>query len=618
MRMSLARNGRRPFRVAAVAALAAAVTVAATGMPALAAGTYVLSTSQVAAAGGTVVYLTGTGSNFTAQGVRFITPATATCPTTYANASATSGATTVSAGLLGVIDATDAYITVPAVAAGSTYAVCLYADASSGAAYNTDTTTGTLTGVNTGMLSAVTGQAADKVTLTFPTAVLTGTTYATQFVSGQTACPTTYSTVSSTAVVSTTAKTSTTVLTVTVPTLTSGTAYLICSYAGTSVSSSALLVRGATTFASYSSTLPTLTLNPTGGSSGTSTSVTATASSAAFTGTPAALLSRNSCPATYVAGTTPLEPYAATSTTKISTTKVAITVPNTVIVGGLDVTTAYNVCLYASSSAGALIAAPTTYTVAPILSVSGAQFAAGSASPANTGSGPAQGGQTITITGLTGIPTAAAVTAGAKLTAALGGSALNNIVPIDATSFSAVTTSHAAGQVTLSVSTAAGMKSTTIAGGHYYTYTYGITVSPNTSPTATAPVLDITGAGFSSLTFADITTGTALAAGNAYVLLTNNTWNAQTFATATNAQALAAVSYCNTVLPISDTEIICNLALANSISAVTSNAPTIAVGTGVANGTYTVTVVNAGTNLLATSYNYSIVSSGSTFTVSGY
>lgn len=619
MRKSQRTTGHRPLRAGLVVAAAAAVAVAGTSTAAFATNAYTLSASQVGT--GSVIYLTGTGTSFSAsEGVRFVSPASAACPTTYGGTSATTGATTVSAGaMVGYIDATDAYVTIPAVVAGSTYAICLYADTTnSGAVVTADATVNTLTAVNMGTLSAVTGQAADKITLTASSAIFTGSTYATEFVSGVTACASTYTTTSSTVISAATTKTSTSILTITVPTLVAGTSYLVCTYSGTTAGTSTLSARGSVSFASYSNTLPTITLNPPGGSSATSTSVTISAATGTtpFTSTaPAALLARNSCPLTYAAGTTPLEPYAATNTTKISTSKLAITVPTSVVVGGLDVTTPWNVCIYSSTS-GNLVATPTTYTVAPQLTISSVQYTVGSASAANTGSGPAQGGQLITISNVTGIPSAAAVTAGAKLTASIGGSPLTNITPIDSTSFSGVTTAHAAGVEELSVSTAAGTKTNPASNTHTYTYTYGITVSPNTAPTGTTPVLDITGAGFGSLTFSDVSSTVALAAQTAYVLLTDNTWNAQTF-TALNAQAVKAITYCNTILPISDTEIICTLALDHVVASVSGNAPTTA-GTNVPVGTYTVTVVNSGTGLDSTSYNYSIVSSGSTFTVSPY
>jgi hypothetical protein len=280
----------------------------------------------------------------------------------------------------------------------------------------------------------------------------------------------------------------------------------------------------------------------------------------------------------------------------------AVTVPSTVIVGGLDATTAWNVCAYASN-VGALLATPATFTVAPGLIASSASI-----SPA---SGPAQGLSAITVSGMTGVPTAA----GALLTATLGGEPITDIEVIDGTSFSGVTGAHGAGAVALAVTTAAGTKTKAAA----FTYSYGVTVSPNTAPNTSNIVLDITGAGFSAVTtWADTTTAVATGA-NGYVFLTNNAWNAALVADGPsdyNAMAVAPVSYCNTVLPISDVELICTLNLLAMINSSNGTVPTITPSTAVPNGTYTVTVVNEGDDIDAS--ENSMVSSPSTFTVAPY
>jgi len=609
MRKSQARTGHRPLRVVAAAAFATALVLAGTAVPALAAVT--LSTSQVAIGGGTVLYITGGTALADTQGIRFVA-STANCPATYATVQA--GA--VDGGAIKAISVATAYVTTPALAAG-TYKACLHSDLTTGAAA-ADQPGGTVTAVNVATLSPTTGQAADKVTLTATTGIFTLTAYSTEFVSGVTACPATYTTASATAIVGATTKTSTSILSVTVPaTLVAGTPYYVCSYVGAVAGTSALAARSNVTFASFASTLPPTSLAPTGGSSGVAATVTVSVptTSAVFTGAPDVVVTRNSCPLVRPADaalgtTTLLEPYEPT-VTKISNSKLAVTMPTTVIVGGLDVTTAWNVCTYASVTAGAaLVAAPTVYSVAPVLDVSSAQYAVGSGAAAGTGSGPAQGGSQVTVSGLTGIPTAA----GATLSASLGGSPINITTVNSSSSFTGTTTAHAAGAVKLSVTTSAGTKTTTTSP---YTYTYGITVSPNTAATNTTPVLDITGAGFGSLTFGTVTDTVALASGTAYVLLTDNVWNIQTFASATDAQAVKAISFCNGVLPISDTEIICSLDLTQSIASVATNAPTFQA-TDVPAGTYTMTVVNSGEDLEATEYNYSIVSSGSTFTVAPY
>lgn len=647
MRKSRTKTGCRPLRAGIAVGATVAAVVAGTALPAYA-GTFTTSTTQVAAVtGGTTLYLTGTGTAFDSPvvslttysdlAVRFITPSTATCPTTYAGTSATSGAAVVSAGLATAGSATDAYVTVPpGLVHNTTYGLCLYgtnsatnadlvATGGSSPVFTGDTASNTVTAVNMGALGPSTGVAGDKITTTAGHDAFTLGSYSTQFVNNSSmTCPTTYSTTTSQILTATTVKTSVRVLTVTVPTspaLTAGTPYVVCHYAGSTVGSSVLAARSRSSFAVYGTTaLPSVAMSPVGGSSGTATAITLTAPSPIFTGSaPAVLFTTNACPATYTAGSNNLEPYAPTvspAVSKISNSKIATTVPTAIIVGGLDATTPWNVCAYASTS-GALVAAPSTYSVAPVLNVTGAQFSTGAASPTNTLSGPSQGGQQITVTGLTGIPSAAAVAAGARLTAMLGNSPITNITPIDATSFSGVTGPNVAGDAQLSVTTAAGTKTTTAAaagGTRYYTFTYGTTVTPNTAPSGSSPVLDITGAGFSNIaTWANTANGVASTA-SGYVILTNNAYYGQTFNNL-NIFATAPVSYCNGVLPISDTEIICTLNLAARIDSVSLNAPTIGA-TAVPAGSYTVTVVNEGNDIDAN--EYSIVSSGSTFTVAPF
>jgi hypothetical protein len=344
-------------------------------------------------------------------------------------------------------------------------------------------------------------------------------------------------------------------------------------------------------------------MTPMGGSSGVPTTVTLTAPIGTFSGTPAALVARNSCPATYVAGTA-LEPYVAT-TTKISTAKVAVTIPAGAVVAGSDVFTPWNVCLYASSSAGALLGQPSVYNVAPVLDVTAASI--------SSSSGPALGFAPITVTGMTGIPTAQ----GATLSATLGGVPINGIVATSATSFTGTTSPHGAGVVSLMVTTAAGTKTKATA----YTYTYGITIAPNTSPSSANPTLDIMGAGFGALTFVDFVASTA-AANEAHVMLTDNAWNQSTaFNGGDNvffSDTIVPATQCKTVLPISDSEIVCTLDLANHFTSA-SQVPTI-VATVVPDGTYTVTVVNDGTNMdeTAATANVSVVSNSATFTVAPF
>lgn len=619
MRKSQARTGHRPLKALAAAAFATSVVLAGTAGPAQAGATLTLSQTQVAITGGTVLYISGGTGLASTQGIRF-TPSSGSCPATY---DAATPAGTVNGGLITAVNVNTAWVTTPAMPAG-TYKPCLYLSATNGAPYTTDTFAAsgnvTVTAVNMATLSPTTGAAGDKVTMTASSAIFTAASYGTEFVSGVTACPTTYTAAGSTVIVGTTVKTSTEVLTVTVPsTLTTGTPYYVCSYAGTTAGS-ALAAVGKATFASFDSALPPVTLSPTGGGSGASTIVTISVptTSAVFTGTPNVLLTRNACPLVRPAdaalgGTTGLEPYAVVPT-KISNSKLYVTMPSTVIGGGGVAT--WNICTYASVDTGAvLVADPATYTVAPAMTWTAPTFAVGGTGAALTGSGPAQGGSQITISALDGIPT----TPGALLSASLGGSPIDITTVNSSTSFTGITSAHAPGAVALSVTTAAGTRTTIgLATPLPYTYTYGITVTPNTAASGTTPVLDIAGAGFASLSFADVLTGAGPVANKSYVLLTNNTWNAQTFS-GIGAMAVAPTSYCNGVLPISDKEIICTLNLTAMIDpASAANVATITAGTDVPAGTYTITVANDADNLESSNSDLSITSSGSTFTVAPF
>lgn len=633
MRKSRTRTGIRPLRAGVAVAATAAAVVAGTANPAFAA-LFTVNTTQVAVGGGTVVYFQGTGTALNNKGVRFITPNTATCPAAY-NTAAAVDTTVVNAGLTSGTT-TRAWLTSPALPA-AVYKPCLYADASTGNNTGVDTTAGTVTSVHMGPLSATTGALSSRVTLTVPTANLLSTaTFTTQFVAGEAACPTTFTTPDATHINAATTRPTATSLSITVPTLVTGTPYYVCTYSGTTNATSPLAARGTQTFANYSATLPTVTLGPTSGSSGTATNVliNVPTTSAVFTGTPDVLFSRASCPAARPAnaslgGTTGLEPWAVVPT-KITNSKLAVVVPVQVIVGGADVTTPWNVCVYASTATDAvLLAMPATYSVAAVLSVASTQFQVGDQiSPTNTASGPSQGGSKITITGLTGIPTQTQLDGGATLSAALGGSPIT-ITSATTTSISGTTTNHAPGAVDLSVTTAAGTQSTS---NQPYTYKNGISVVPNTAAEGTTPVLDITGAGFLSIPTAKW--GAAIAASGetanatldkARVLLTDNAWtNRANFTNGTGItpflDANSPTAQCTGVLVISDVELICTMDLTKTLVTSGPNTDVNASGGAVAAGVYNVTIINTGTalGLEEDLNNYSVVSSGSTFTVSPF
>jgi hypothetical protein len=600
MRKSQA-NGRR-LRAGLVVAATAATVTALTAAPAYAAVT--TSLTQVPTQGGYKLTVTDSSTPFVAltnYKSQWITAVS--CQSSMQ----TAGSTVVNGGTSAATSTSVISWTTPVLPSNGNWKMCIYDNAGT----TLKTTTDNMFATPWATLDKVSGPSgtANKIVLTAPANAFTGTT--TTFNSA--GCPATYTAPVSTTIIAAgaAAKSGTTMLNVTTPTsLTAGTAYSICVFAGTTVGSSALVVRSDVTYAVYASTVLAATLTPAGGSSATVGYVTLSAPTDTFVGNGpfGALFSRNSCPLAYAAGAG-TEPYAGT-VTKINTGKVAITSPVGVVVNPGDATTPWNVCTYADATSGAILTTPATYTVAPVLDLSAVTNA--SITPA---AGPAQGGTKIVISNLAGIPTAA----GATLSASLGGVPLTDVSAINSTSIKGTTGQHGAGPVQLSITTAAGTKTTTIdivtdPTDAAFTYNYGIKTTPNTAAPGSTPTLDITGAGFSSLSFQDVDAGGATPDTKAHVLLTDNAWNQQDFSSAINGLTdTAAITQCKTVLPIQDTELICTLDLANTLDVTPAVDPA-----DVPPGTYTITIVNTGAGLQDTLYNYSVVNSDSTFTVSAF
>jgi len=325
----------------------------------------------------------------------------------------------------------------------------------------------------------------------------------------------------------------------------------------------------------------------------------------------------------------------------VSSTKISVVTPNLSTLTGSP--TFFLICAYNAASDGAFGAvqgiSSTTAVVlgkANFMVASAPTIAASNASPGPIvpATGPAAGGQTVTVTG-TNFPTA--ITAATPLTATLGGVPLTNIVPISATGFTAVTPARVASSTAqiLQVTTAGGTATSKTAGAvvtGIYTYVNGVTVSPNTAASGQSVDVDVTGAGFNALVFdttstaADIVTATVANASthtnstSAHVYLvqpnqTNTTYSATGYpgGTTTN-KANGQSSECVDPVVISDNELICTV---NTAKKITGAAGVYQYVTGpLANGTYTVTVVSDG-NAAAPTYQ-SALSSGATFTVADF
>jgi hypothetical protein len=321
----------------------------------------------------------------------------------------------------------------------------------------------------------------------------------------------------------------------------------------------------------------------------------------------------------------------------ISTTKISVVVP---VLSSVSAGTGYwLVCVYNTPSNGTFTAlnatptgfASTTATVigkANYLSAAAPTVSLFSASPAGVvpASGPAVGGQMITVNG-TNFPLT--ITAATPLTATLGGLPLTNITPVGTTSFTATTPAKAAstGQP-VSVTTAGGTASQTA----LYNFVNGITVSPNTVPTGVSVDVDIQGTGFATLPFdgagldnqgvtqtsAGDATGTNSA--NAHVYLVQGTYNPAAYASGAN-KTVGQASECVNPAVISDTELICTVNANASIHVASHVYTYTSDGTApLANGSYTVTIVGAGdlVDYTAGVTFQTVLSSGATFTVADF
>lgn len=305
-----------------------------------------------------------------------------------------------------------------------------------------------------------------------------------------------------------------------------------------------------------------------------------------------------------------LNPAASTDLRVLSTTKISIKVPNlTAGPTGFWLLCTYN---QAYASAGSAIPASATVIGKANYITAGAPTVTAIA-PAT---GPASGGQTITITGTAGsFPTT--ITAQTPLSATFAGVPLTNITPLSSASFSAVTPARPA-------STATPVLQVTTAGGtsNYsgYTYVNGVSVSPNTVPSGQSVDVDVTGAGFSTLNF-QYTTGGNVAGGGAgtdvdatgaHVYLVQGVYhNAKSGA----VKATPESAECVNVVVISDGELICTVDATKKVAAGVYTSANLPVGT------YTATVVDTGVIAAGasdTTTYQTVLSSGATFTVADF
>jgi len=160
--------------------------------------------------------------------------------------------------------------------------------------------------------------------------------------------------------------------------------------------------------------------------------------------------------------------------------------------------------------------------------------------------GPTIGGTDIVVSG-TDFPTAPGT-----ITATLGGVPLVNIVPRSATAFTARTSPHSIDPgATLVVTTPNGTRSLANA----FVYQNSLTVSPSSAPnTTTGTDVQVSGSGFLNYTFG------GGSASRSRVFLVNGVYNPADVSGGT-VRANGPVAECSNVLVVSDSFLVCSLAL---------------------------------------------------------
>jgi hypothetical protein len=346
-----------------------------------------------------------------------------------------------------------------------------------------------------------------------------------------------------------------------------------------------------------------LTLSATSGPSGGTNTLTGTTTTAKFYSGAVVQFqykatSTTACSAAYSTPVTVSSTAGIVNATPkiLSSMKIAVTVPSTVALQGSATSANWLVCVFpGNNTTTSLLAANAAYTIAarPTIASSGA------ISPA---SGPALGGGSVTVTGTNFIT---------GLTAKIGSQALTNVSVVSGTTFTATVPAQAAATgLTLSVTTTGGTATKTSA----YSYTNGIVISPNTTPTSTVSTdIDVQGVGFSGMDFST-TDGSTPNNNNAHVYLVAGDYDPTDNS---GAKTVTEDGECVNVLVVSDTELICTLNTTHAYNQSSDSA--------IADGVYTLTVVDdggvdvqsGGANVNA-NYSQSIISSGSTFTVAPY
>ncbi|MFI1994353.1 IPT/TIG domain-containing protein [Actinoplanes sp. NPDC020271] len=265
---------------------------------------------------------------------------------------------------------------------------------------------------------------------------------------------------------------------------------------------------------------------------------------------PGVVFTSTACPLTYTqapgATNIPVDPV--NSVRKLSNTRLATTAPafygspsdaTAAFTAAGSGTITWNLCVYdGSTDAQSNLVVANPYKVTTIQTSTGVSPKAG----------PALGGSLITVTG-TAFPTDAT-----QMSATLGGVPLIDITPLSSTAFTARTPRHApANNVALVVTTASGSHKLNNA----FSYTSALVVTPNTASNNKIVQVVVNGVGFQSVTWSnDPTAGT-------HIFLVKGSYSSTDIGGTVRANP--PVADCNSVLVLSDTELICKLDLTSRL-----------------------------------------------------
>jgi hypothetical protein len=267
---------------------------------------------------------------------------------------------------------------------------------------------------------------------------------------------------------------------------------------------------------------------------------------------------------------------------KQSDTRLAVTVPADVQTNAVNnALQKWNVCVYASNATNAEQIAVASYSVGAPAGLLGV----------TPRSGPATGGNTVTITG-SSLPTTVGTTG--IISASVDGMPITGLKSISSSAFSGVMPAHSPGRnLTVAVTTNVG----TVYLKNGYNYENGASVTPNTSPSSAGIVdISVTGSNFLTPTF---TAGATTLAASGHVFLVAGEYNPGDTLTVDTYRDNPPVAECTDVLVFSNSELICRLQLWQRLTATTG-----VIGAATTRSITNATTGTGTTNLVSTTANF--------------